>query len=278
VTNTEPGLLRTSLRFTWQCLGQISLLRASVLWPVLGITLLCVGLAAFGVTQHLENPKQAGVYSPRLFAFLFLPAEFLIYDLILGNPEPRLTLKRLWLDWRFARSAWAWLKAGLAVALPGAALMLVLIGITVGFSKGAKPSLPQAGVLVAGILVILSATAYLLFRFFYLSLAVARREQEPMRTAFRETKGHLWRISWMLFWPYTAILGASIAMELVGPLLEREMGFVGLAPWFLLDACLTGFLCCLSAAVMAFSYQRLGLEDSPSSGQDAAMPQPPQHP
>ena len=73
-------------------------------------------------------------------------------------------------------------------------------------------------------------------------------------------------------------MGASIAMELVGPLLEREMGFVGLAPWFLLDACLTGFLCCLSAAVMAFSYQRLGLEDSPSSGQDAAMPQPPQHP
>jgi len=108
------------------------------------------------------------------------------------------------------------------------------------------------------------AMLYFFARFFYLSLVVARREPQPLRTAFRETKGRLWAISLMLFLPYAAILGAGIIVELLGPLLERRLGFAGLAPWFLLDACLTGLLSCLSATVLAFSYQRC----------NAAQPQP----
>lgn len=267
MSHQEPGLLRTSLRFTWQGLNDVSLLRASVLWPVLGVTLFCLGLAAFGVTQQLTDPEQAGVYSPRLFAFLFLPAEFLLYDLILGNPDPRLTLKRLWLDWRFARAVWAWLKAAFAVILPGAALMLLLVGITTGFSRTGKPSLPETILLILGLVLVSGAVLYFFARFFYLSLAVARREPQPLRTSFRETKGRLWAISVMLFLPYAAILGAGIIMELLGPLLERRLGFAGLAPWFLLDACLTGFLSCLSATVLAFSYQRINAAQPQSEAQ-----------
>lgn len=271
----EPGLLRTSLRFTWQGLNDVSLLRASVLWPVLGITLLCLGLAAFGVTQRLIDPEQPGFYSPRLFAFLFLPAEFLLYDLILGNPDPRLNLKRLWLDWRFAQAFWAWLRAGLAVSLPGAALMLLLVGITTGFSRAGKPSLPEALLLILGLVLVSGAALYFFARFFYLSLVVARREAQPLRAAFRETKGRLWAISLMLFLPYAAILGAGICMELLGAALERSLGFIGLAPWFLLDACLSGFLSCLSATVLAFSYQRAVLTERAASGEEqgaSAMP------
>lgn len=257
MTQQQPGLLRTSLRFTWQGLNDIPLLRASVLWPVLGITVLCLGLAAFGVTQQLTNPERAEAFSPRLFAFLFLPAEFLLYDLILGNPDPRLTMKRLWLDWRFGKLVWTWIKAGLAVGLPGALVMVVLVAVTTGFSGGAKPSTAQATLLIAALVAVACAMMYCFFRVLYLSLAVARRDPQPLRASFRETKGRVWAISCMLIVPYAAIMAAGLAVELLGPLLEGRLGLAGLAPWFLLDACLTGFLSCLSAAVLAFSYQRM---------------------
>jgi len=275
VPHQQSGLLRASLRFTWQGLNDVGLLRASVLWPVMGATLVCVGLAAFGVTQQLEDPKATGVYSPRLFAFLYLPAEFLIYDLILGNPDPRLTFKRLWLDWRFARALWAGIRTGAMVVLPGAALMALLVGVTVGFSKGAKPSLPELLLLIAGVLVVSCAMLYFLSRFFYLSLAVARREQQPLRAAFRETKGRLWRIYWTLFLPFAAIFTTGIGMELLGPVVERSLGFAGLAPWFLLNASFAGYLSCLSAAVWAFSYQRIILAGQ-AADQNPAPAQPEQ--
>jgi len=273
VSQQQSGLFRTSLRFTWQGLNDVGLLRASVLWPVLAATLVCVGLAAFGVTQRLEDPESSGFYSPRLLGFLFLPAEFLIYDLILGNPDPRLTFKRLWLDWRFPRALWAGFRAGAVVVLPGAALIALLVGITTGFSKAAKPSLPELLLLSAGIVAVSCAMLYCIFRLFYVSLAVARREPQPLRAAFRETKGRLWRIFLALFLPFAAIFATGIGMELLGPVLERRMGLAGLAPWFLLNACLTGYLSCLSAALLAFSYQRIIL-----AGQAADQSPPPAQP
>jgi hypothetical protein len=275
VSRQQPGLLKTSLRFTWQGLNDVSLLRASILWPILAATLACVGLAAFGVTQQLEDPEAVGVYSPRLLGLLFLPAEFLIYDLVLGNPEPRLTFKRLWLDWRFARALWAGIRTGAVVVLPGAALIALLVGITTGFSKAARPSLPELLLLIAGIVAVSCAMFYFLSRFFYLSLAVARREPQPLRAAFRETKGRLWRICLALFLPFAAIFAAGIGMELLGPVLERRLGLAGLAPWFLLNACLTGYLSCLSAALLAFSYQRIILAGQ-AADQNPPPAQPPQ--
>jgi len=68
MTHQEPGLLRTSLRFTWQGLNDVGLLRASVLWPVLPATLVCVGLAAFGVTQRVEDPKSSGFWCSGCFS------------------------------------------------------------------------------------------------------------------------------------------------------------------------------------------------------------------
>lgn len=135
--------------------------------------------------------------------------------------------------------------------------MTVLVAVTTGFSDSAKPTPAQATLIIAALVAVACVMMYSFFRLLYLSLAVARRDPHPLRAAFRETKGRVWGISCMLFLPYLAIMAAGLAVELLGPALENSLGLVGLAPWFLLDACITGFLCCLSAAVLAFSHQRL---------------------
>lgn len=257
MTRNEPGLLRTSLRFVKQALNEDALLRVSVLATVLCITLACIALASFGLTYTLGHKDGPQTYSPRLFGLLFLPAEFLIYDLILGNPRPRIALSDLYLDWRLPKLLWAALKMFVLVFVPTALAGLLLVGLTVGFGKGGQPSGLAVLVMVAGCLVLFGAVLYCVLRFFYLSIVVARRDQRPLRTAFGETKGRLWRMSCSLFLPYLAMLAVTIPVELLGPLLERRLGFVGLAPWFLFNAGLTGFMCCLSAAVLAFSYHRI---------------------
>jgi len=270
VAQKEPGLLKTSLTFVRQALNENALLRTSVLATVLCITLACIGLAFFGVTYTLD-PKGPTTYSPRLFALLFLPAEFLLYDLILGNPAPRASLKDLYLDWRFLRVFWAWIRMTFAVILPCLAAMLLLVAVTVGFGKGGKPTGMGVLVLVVGILAVVGAMFYLMFRFLYLNIVVARREPQPLKTSFRETRGKIWKISCALFLPWTAIVAVTIPVELLGPVLERNLGFVGLAPWFLLDAGLTGFLGCLGAAVLAFSYQRLIVAKAADEAQGAGF-------
>lgn len=257
MTQNEPGLLRASFRFVRQALNENALLRTSFLGTVLCITLACIALASFGVTYTL-NPKDVPqAYSPRLFGLLFLPAEFFIYDLILGNSRPRATLADLYLDWRLLQFFWAGIKAFLAVLLPFGGAMLALVALTVGLDKGAKPTGAAVIVLVLGLIVLTCVMFYYLTRFFYLSIVVARREGMPVRTAFGETKGRLWRIGCALFLPYLAIIAVTVPMELLGPVLERNLGFVGLAPWFLFDAGLSGLMSCLGAAVLAFSYQRI---------------------
>ncbi|GEM_PF-1143705 len=264
MTRNEPGLLRTSLRFVKTALNENALLRTSVLATVLCITLACIALAFFGATYTLAPKDGPQTYSPRLFGLLFLPAEFLIYDIILGNPRPRIALSDLYLDWRFLRWFWACIKMFSAMMLPFAVAMLLLVAVTVGFGKGGKPTGAGVLVLVVGILAVVGALFYFTFRFLYLNLVVARREPQELRTAFRETKGKVWRMGCALFLPWTAILAVTIPMELLGPVLERRLGFVGLAPWFLFDAGLTGFMCCLGAAVLAFSYQRI-IENGPGT-------------
>lgn len=277
----EPGLLRTGFRFVKTALGENALLRTSVLATVLCITLACIALASFGVTYALDPKEAAKVYSPRLFAILFLPAEFLIFDLILGNPAPRTSLKDLYLDWRLFRLFWVMIKllcAGFLLMFP--ALML-LKAVTEGLAKsaptgdGSLAMLLGSLVMVLGSLAVFWALLYLFLRFFYLNIVVARREPQELRKAFRETKGKLWKIGCVLFLPYLAIIAATVAMELLGPALERNLGFVGLAPWFLLDAGLTGFMCCLGAAVLAFSYQRIilaGVETEAPGAELAVSP------
>lgn len=257
MARTEPGLLRTSFRFVNTALNENVLLRTSVLVTVLCITLACIALAFFGVTYTLGPEQTAKVYSPRLFGLLFLPAEFLIYDLILGNREPRATIKDLYLDWRLLRLFWAQIKMSLVLLLPILVFVLLVVAATAGFGKGSKPSGAALLVMIAAFLAAFCALFYCVTRFFYLPIVVARREEKPVRTAWRETKGRLWAIGCALFLPYVTILAVAIPMELLGPVLERRLGFVGLAPWFLLDAGLTGFLSCLGAAVLALSYQRI---------------------
>ncbi|WP_308735897.1 hypothetical protein [Humidesulfovibrio sp.] len=274
MTRKEPGLLRTSFRFVKQALNENALLRTSVLATVLVVTLTCIGLAFFGVTYSLDPKKPAEAYSPRLFGILFLPAEFLVYDLILGAPAPRTSLKDLYLDWRLPRFFWATLKAMLAVLVPTFAAGLLLVAMTVGFQKGGKPAMAALIVLVLGLIVLLCAAFYYLSRFFYLPINVARREEMPVRAAFRETKGRMWRIGCALFLPYLAILAVTIPVEMLGPVLERNLGFVGLAPWFLLDAGLSGFMSCLGAAVLAFSYQRIIVRGATPAPEPAAVQVP----
>jgi len=274
VTRKEPGLLRTSYRFVKQALNENALLRTSVLGTVLVITLLCIALAAFGVTFTPNPEKAAEVYSPRLFGILFLPAEFLIYDLILGNPAPRTSLKQMYLDWRLLRFFIATIQSMLAVLLPAAVPVLLLIGLGQALTKGGKMGWPAGLTVGVGTVVLVCAAAYFLFRFFYLPITVARREEMPVRAAFRETKGRMWRIGCALFLPYLAILAVTIPVEMLGPVLERSLGFVGLAPWFLLDAGLSGFMSCLGAAVLAFSYQRIIVRGATPAPEPAAVQVP----
>lgn len=275
----EPGLLRTSLRFVNTALNGNALLRTSVLATVLCITLACIALAALGVTFSLDPKQPANAYSPRLFGLLFLPAEFLLYDLILGNSEQRATLRDLYLDWRLLRLFWAQIKMCLLLLLPTLAVVLLVVAATAGFGKGSKPGASAVLVMVAAFLAVFCALLYALTRFFYLPIVVARREDKPVRTAWRETKGRLWAIGCALFLPYLAILAMAIPMEFLGPLLERRLGFVGLAPWFLFDAGLTGFLSCLSAAVLAFSYRRIiGHDNATEAPGPELTTSPPQGP
>ncbi|SNS10700.1 hypothetical protein SAMN04488503_2767 [Humidesulfovibrio mexicanus] len=271
----EPGLLRDSLRFSWQAVRDIPLMRMTVLVPVLVSTLVCIALAELGIPRGLKGLEEASVWSPRLFGLLFLPAEFLIYDLVQGAPDPRLTFRRLWLDWRFLRDLWSWLLAGLAVWLPTAALSLGLVFAMTGSGDVQKLSAARGIMLALGILAIACASLCVFFRFVYLSMAVARREKQPLRAAFRETRGRMWRIGWALFLPFLAMLGAGVAMELLGGVLLRALGNVVLAPWFLLSAGLTGYLSCLSATVLAFSRQRLVLAPQAAGlAQDVAAASP----
>jgi hypothetical protein len=261
VTQKEPGLLRTSLRFVKQALNENALLRFNVLGTVLVVTLACIALSAFGVTYSLDPKKSPEAYSPWMFGILYLPAEFLIYDLILGNPAPRTSLKQMYLDWRLLRLFIATIQSMLAVLLPAAVPVLLLIGLGQVLTRGGKMGWPAGLAVGVGTVVVVCAASYFLFRFFYLSIAVARRAETPVRTAFRETKGRMWRIGCVLLLPYLAIGTATLLSKIVGSALESSLGFVGLAPWFLFDAGLTGFTNCLTAAVLAFSYQRVILRD-----------------
>jgi hypothetical protein len=265
------GLLRKSLRFSIAALNESSLLRVSVLVTVLCITLACIALAAFGVTYHMKGMNGPQAYSPRLFTLLFLPAEFLIYDLILGTPTPRATLKDLYLDMRFPRLLWALCRLYLALALPVMVAVFVntlVAGLIKTMHTGA---LFAVGLLVVCDFTLLMALFGLIVRFFYLPIIVAQRELRTLTTTFRRTKGLAWKISGSLFLPYLAIFAISIPMELLGPILERNLGFIGLAPWFLLDAFLSGFICCLSAAVLAFSYQETVRPTDPGLGNRAPL-------
>lgn len=271
----EPGLLRASLRFSWQALRDIPLMRMTVLAPVLVSTLVCIALAALDFPRGLKGLEETGSWSPRLFGLLFLPAEFLIYDLVQGTPDPRLTFRRLWLDWRFLRDLWSWLLAGCAVFLPTAALSIGLVFAMAASGDVQKLSAARGIMLALGILAIACASLCVFFRFVYLSMAVARREKQPLRAAFRETRGRMWRIGWALFLPFLVILGVSVAMELLGGVLERALGFVALAPWFLFSAGMTGYLSCLSATVLAFSRQSLvAAPEAAGLAQDVAAAHP----
>jgi hypothetical protein len=265
--------LRASLRFTWQALNDIPLLRHSVLLPVLISTVAALALASFGASPELPGSGMHGLYSPRLFAFLYIPAEFLIYDLIQGNPDLRVTFSRLWLDWRLLRAAWTWLLAVCMTALPSLLLMALLVFATVGFTDNQQVSGSQALSIGIGSTAVALVSTYLLSRFLYLTQAVARRDRTPLRTAFGETRGRMWRIFWPLLAPFTAMLAVSVGVEILGPVLERHLGLVALAPWFLLDACLAGFTSCLGATVLALSRQRTLSEASQDAAdQNAAVP------
>jgi len=253
----EPGLLKKSLRFAQAALGENSLLRTSVLGTILFVTLLSIALAAFGVTHVLEGRNNPGVYSPRLFGLLFFPAELLLYDLILGNSAPRTTLKNLYLDKRYLSLVWAYLRLYLGLALP-----LLLLGFFGALALGGLKKLGGAEFFAFGLIVVCGLGFALMLlgviaRCFFLPIVVARREPRPLSTAFHETKGKVWQMLRVLALPYLAIAAVTVPMELLGTAIERRLGFVGLAPWFLLDAFVTGFFCCVSGAVLAFAYQRV---------------------
>ncbi len=248
----QPRLLDQCLGGAWDALNTHAPLRHCVLGTILCLTLLCVTLAAFGVTTHVG--KATEVYSPRLFGVFFLPAEFYIYDLFLGH-EPRAGLA-MYRDMRMARLLWVTFK--LTVACLAAMAVVILPGVFVlGLFKGAGGSvLLGVGLVVVIWLLLFVALLGYVVRFIFLPVAVALRRERPIAELYHATEGKAWRLARALLFPYGALVAVEIGVEIVGPALERSLGFVGLAPWFLVDACLTGFISCASAALLAIVYRR----------------------
>lgn len=269
----EDGLLKLSFRFVLDALNGNALLRTHVLYTVLCVILACVAMAAFA--SGGDAAKGVGLISPRMFAVLFLPAEFLIYDFILGNPQPRTSLKDMYRDWRLLRYLWENFKLGLCVWLPGvlllgAVMFLVLLGAPKG--QSALPPSRVVALVIVGALYLVGFS-YVLSRFLFLSVVVASRRPQVLRTTFRETKGKIWRSISVMFWPTLALLPLILGMEIGGIFLEKSLGFAWLAAWFVADACFSGFVCCLGAAITAFAYQRVIVLSRPAEPDAAATPE-----
>jgi len=69
----------------------------------------------------------------------------------------------------------------------------------------------------------------------------------------------------ILFLTLFCIALAAFGIEMGGLALERSMGFVALAPWFLVDACLTALICCATAVLLALVY-RCFIAPQPETG------------
>lgn len=253
-------------------------LRVSVLGTILVLTLLCIALAAYGVTFTL--PKHAPeMYSPRLFAVLFLPAEFYLYDLILtGTPRP--SLRDMYLDMRFVRLIWA----GVRLALLGG-VVIIALALLSGLVLAPFKPMASGGFFAVGLLVVIWVGIFVLMlglsvRLLFLPAVVALREPTPLKTLYRATKGKTWRLAKVLCWPYTALMVISVVIVLIAPLLERNLGFVALAPWFLIDACLTALISCAATVLLALVYRNFvapqmgadGLASMPLDGPDGPSP------
>jgi len=263
----KPRLLDECLRGAWDALNEHAPLRRCVLGTILLLTVVCIGLAAFGVEGSAPSFKS---YSPRLFAILFLPAEFYLYDLYLGVTAR--TGTAMYLDMRLLLVLWAALRLAL-MGLAGMAAVILPGVFILGMFKGAA----GATVFIAfGLVTIIWITLMVMaagfsMRFIFLPVVVALRAPKPIITLYHATKGMTWRLTRALFMPYGALIAVSIGMELVGPALERRLGFVGLAPWFLVDACLTAFISCASAVLLALVYRRLvAPQPETAQGSDAA--------
>ena len=262
----KPWLLKQCLLGAWSALNENAPLRRNVLGTTLFLTLLCIGLASFGIVAGEKMPR---AYSPRLFTIAFLPAEFYIFDLCLGaTPRTGFAMYR---DMRLLKLLWAGLRLSLMALSGGAAL----IGPGVYFLSTLKGAPGTTAFIAIGLVVVLWLTLMVLLagfcvRFIFLPVVVALRDPAPITTLYRATKGMTWRLARVLFWPYGTLIVASFGMELVGPALERSLGFVALAPWFLVDACLSALICCTSAVLLALVYRSF-IAPPPEAG--AAKPE-----
>jgi len=263
----KPRLLDECLRGAWDALNEHAPLRRCVLGITLLLTIVCISFSAFGVGSAAPSH---GAYSPRLFAILFLPAELYLYDLFLGATVR--TGAAMFLDMRLPLVLWAALRLALmglggmaAVILPG----VFVLGMFKG-AAGASVFIAIGLVAIIWITLMVVATGFSV-RFMFLPIVVALRTPSPIITLYHATKGMTWRLARALFLPYGALIAVSIGMELVGPALERRLGFVALAPWFLVDACLTAFISCASAVLLALVYRRIVAPLAQTEGRGAAQ-------
>ncbi|OIN99003.1 MAG: hypothetical protein AUJ49_11975 [Desulfovibrionaceae bacterium CG1_02_65_16] len=254
-------LITECLRSAISALNEHAPLRRNVLGSVLFLTLLCIALAAFEIHRGGPAPR---AYSPRLLAIVFLPAEFYIFDLCLGL-APR-SGPAMYGDMRLLKLLWV----GLLLCLIAAGVMAAII-LPGAFILTLFKGLGTAAFIAIGLVAVIGITLAVLLagfsvRFMFLPVSVALREPNPIRTLYQATKGKAWLLAKVLFWPYGALVAASVVMELIGPALERRLGFVALALWFLIDACLTALICCTSAVLLALVYRTFIDPPQPETG------------
>jgi hypothetical protein len=267
----KPSLLKACVLCAISALNEHAPLRRFVLGAVLLLSLLCVGLAAFGI--RLEG-KLHMAYSPRMLALVFLPAELYLYDLCLGA-APR-TGTAMALDMRLPRLLWATLRLGLLMAAATAACFLpaaIVFPLVKGGSLTGAKAAVLIGTLLVGWLAAMALLGVYAVRAMFLPVIVALRAPKPLTTLYRITKGRTWVLTKALFWPWTALVVLSAVMQWLGSALENRLGFVALAPWFVADACLSALACCTTAVLLALTYRSHLAADAPAGEKPAPQPE-----
>lgn len=249
MTHSKKGIFRASLCSVFECLKASRLLCMSSLATII---VYAAASIAISLLASSEAPALPSSFEAEFLAFLLLPQQFIIYDVMLRNAAPRSTIRQLYLDPRLARYL-AWFLLSLVIVFLPLVLTGLLGGLLLGWSEGSL--VRQILAALAG-LAAASATMALCLRIMFFPLLVAKHTPRPLLASFRETKGKAWRILLALLLPYSAALLALLATE-AAFILRNKAGVPSVAGLTIGGTLLLVFLTFFETTLFAQVYLRI---------------------
>jgi hypothetical protein len=247
--STMPGLFKASLA------SANKVFRTNFHFRAYSIALVLLsGLVSAFLANADESSRKAvfGSIGPSALALLFIPFEFLLYDMVLKEKASKASLLRILFDVRVFSYLWRYVLIHAAFVLP-----LIVVGCGMGFLQAANEnaSLSQATISIAGFVV----GALLLIpaiRFMFFPVLVALGRPKPLRTSYREMKGKVWKVSRAMFLPmlfltfvYTLAVGVRFLTAEVGATMSVAISAVMTA--------MVIFLATVETTLFAHAYQRM---------------------